>query len=334
MPLSRFVRAGVLVVVLAFVGPAQGAASAPAADPAAPAVEDRVLAISIDALNPAALSRLGPERAPALHRLMAEGAFTLNARTQVESTETLPNHTSMITGRRVQASRGGHGVTWNLHRPGSTVQQAAGHDVSSVFSVAHTAGSTALFSAKEKFTIFERSWDADIDRFLVDEGDDRGLMRAARSDLLQAGRELTFVHFGHADVVGHAAGFMSPAYLDAVAQVDALVGKLLTVIGTRPELAGTVVILTADHGGDGRNHKDATRRVNHRIPFLVWGPGVAHGDLYAMNPAYADPGGTRGLYSGKQPIRNGDLANLALDLLGLGPVPHSKYDVRQALSVS
>ena len=99
-----------------------------------------MLAISIDALNPAALSRLGPERAPALHRLMAEGAFTLNARTQVESTETLPNHTSMVTGRRVQASRGGHGVTWNVHRPGTTVQQAAGHDVSSVFSVAHTAG--------------------------------------------------------------------------------------------------------------------------------------------------------------------------------------------------
>ncbi len=293
-----------------------------------------MLAISIDALNPAALSRLGPERAPALHRLMAEGAFTLNARTQVESTETLPNHTSMVTGRRVQASRGGHGVTWNVHRPGTTVQQAAGRDVSSVFTVAHTAGSTALFSAKEKFTIYERSWDADIDRILIDEGDDRGLMRAARSDLLQAGRELTFVHFGHADVVGHAAGFMSPAYLDAVAQVDALVGRLLTAIETHPELAGTVVILTADHGGKGRNHKDPSSYANYRIPFVVWGPGVSQGDLYAMNPAYADPGRARVPYSGRQPIRNGDLANLALDLLGLAPVPDSKYDVRQLLSVT
>ncbi len=333
MPLPRIARGCVLVVTLALVGPGQSAASTPAPDPAPRATETRVLAISIDALNPAALSRLGPERAPALHRLMAEGAFTLNARTQVESTETLPNHISMITGRRVQASRGGHGVTWNVHRPGTTVQRAAGHGVSSVFSVAHTAGSTALFSAKEKFTIFERSWDADIDRLLIDEGNDRGLMRAVRSDLLQAGRELTFVHFGHADVIGHTAGFMSPAYLDAVAQVDALVGKLLHAIETHPELAGTVVVLTADHGGSGRNHKDPTKRVNYRIPFLVWGPGVTQGDLYAMNPAYADPGGTRVPYSGKQPIRNGDLANLTLDLLGLTPVPDSKYGLRHALTV-
>ena len=334
MHLPRLARPSALVVsllTLALVGSGPGAA---APDPEPRAVETRVLAISIDALNPAALSKLGPSRTPALHRLMDEGAFTLNARSQVESTETLPNHTSMVTGRRVQASSGGHGVTWNVHRPGTTVQQAAGHDVSSVFTVAHAAGSTALFSAKEKFTLFKRSWPDGIDRTLIHEADDPGLMRAARSDLLQADREFTFVHFGHADLTGHASGFMSPAYLDAVEQVDALVGKLLRAIDTHPELAGTVVILTADHGGNGRNHKDPTKYANYRIPFLVWGPGVVHGDLYAMNPAYADPGRSRVPYSGRQPIRNGDLANLALDLLGLGPVPDSKYDVKQLLSVS
>jgi hypothetical protein len=66
---------------------------------------------------------------------------------------------------------------------------------------------------------------------------------------------------------------------------------------------------------------------------MVWGPGIAHGDLYAMNPSYADPGRRRVTYAGEQPIRNGDLANLALDLLGLDPVPGSKFDVRQVLSV-
>ena len=70
------------------------------------------------------------------------------------------------------------------------------------------------------------------------------------------------------------------------------------------------------------------------MPFAVWGPGITHGNLYAMNASYADPGRRRVPYSGSQPIRNGDLANLALDLLGLGPVPDSKYDVRQSLRVS
>ncbi len=267
---------------------------------------------------------------------MAEGAFTLNARTQVESTETLPNHTSMVTGRRVLVARQGHGVTWNNHRPGSTVQAAAGHDVASVFTMVHESGSTAMFAAKQKFSIFQRSWPTAIDRVVIRESDDRGLMRAARADLVQIGRDLTFVHFARADVVGHAAGFMTPAYLVAVQQIDALVGRLLQAIDTHPALAETTVILTTDHGGPrgAIRHDNAAAYANYRIPFLVWGSGVTHGDLYAMNTAYADPGSQRVLYSGWQPIRNGDLANLALDVLGLGPVPDSKYDALQQLTVS
>ena len=49
-------------------------------------------------------------------RLMAEGASTLNARTVRELTLTLPNHTSIVTGRRVAAEHGGHGVFWNDER--------------------------------------------------------------------------------------------------------------------------------------------------------------------------------------------------------------------------
>jgi hypothetical protein len=53
-----------------------------------------------------------------------------------------------------------------------------------------------------------------------------------------------------------------------------------------------------------------------------------------MNPTYADPGTSRPGLTGPQPIRNGDLANLSLDLLGLGPVPGSRFDVRQRLDVT
>jgi predicted AlkP superfamily pyrophosphatase or phosphodiesterase len=328
---ARIAGACLLLVTLALVGP--GPVAAPASGPG-PA-ERHVLAISVDALNPLALRKLGRERTPSLHRLLDEGAFTLNARTQVESSETLPNHTSMVTGRRILAARGGHGVTWNNHRPHTTVQDAAGHDVASVFTVAHTTGSTALFAAKKKFSIYERSWDAGIDRVVIREGDDLSLMKAARADLVQADRAFTFLHLAHADVVGHAHGFMTPAYLTAVGRIDALVGKLLRAIDTHPALAETVVILTADHGARAgqKLHDDATSYANYRVPFVVWGSGIEHGDLYAMNTAYADPGRGRVLYSGKQPIRNGDLANLSLDLLGLGPVPNSKYDVRQRLTV-
>jgi hypothetical protein len=86
---------------------------------------DHVIAISIDGLNPRAIEELGKSRTPAFHRLMREGAFTLNARTVREKTSTTPNHTAMLTGRRVDAKHGGHGYTENFDNS-STIHKAAG----------------------------------------------------------------------------------------------------------------------------------------------------------------------------------------------------------------
>ena len=59
------------------------------------------------------------------------------------------------------------------------------------------------------------------------------------------------------------------------------------------------MIVTADHGGvpDTTKHTDRERSENYTIPFLVWGPGITPGDLYALNrdyrtPARAGPGTT------------------------------------------
>ena len=67
---------------------------------------NRVVAISVDGLNPRAIRVLGRSRTPNFHRMMRQGASTLNARTARELTLTLPNHTGMLTGRRIDARRG------------------------------------------------------------------------------------------------------------------------------------------------------------------------------------------------------------------------------------
>ena len=95
-------------------------------------------------------------------------------------------------------------------------------------------------------------------------------------------------------------------------------------------------MLTADHGGSGKDHGDAMLAADYTIPFLVYGAGVAHGaDLYALNTVTrADPGTTNPDYNASlQPIRSGDAANLADMLLGLGPVPGLTIDVHQDLNV-
>jgi hypothetical protein len=67
---------------------------------------------------------------------------------------------------------------------------------------------------------------------------------------------------------------------------------------------------------------------------MAWGPGVPAGrNLYGLNPTFRSPGNDRTNYGGQQPIRNGDLANLATDALDLPRVPGSHFDSPRTLDL-
>ena len=315
-----------VLALTTIVAPADGDHAAP--EPDAP----HVLAISVDGLNVKAVERLGASGTPTLHRLLDEGAGTLNARTEVEQTVTLPNHTSMMTSRRIAAAKGGHGVTWDDDRPAMTVQKAAGHPVASIFSEVHAdGGTTALYTTKEKFGLYERSWPKGIDTYTENENQKK-LVSLARADLKDGAPTFMFLHVSLPDRNGHEYGGMSAHYLSAVRRTDAQLGTILTV------LAGSdvTVVLTADHGfkTGATEHSARADIENYRIPFVAWGAGVDHGDLYAMNPGFRDPGTRRPTYAGRQPVRNGDVANLAATILGLDSVAGSDIDSDQTLTVS
>ena len=296
----------------------------------------RVLVISVDGLRSSVLDELDASEVPTFTRLREEGAGTLDARTVVEQTETLPDHTSMITGRRIDADHGGHGVTWNTDEPGTTVQGAAGEQVGSVFALVHRAGgTTALFTGKSKFSLFQRSWPTAVDRFTLDTRGAR-LVRKARKDLRRDTRTLTFLHLAAPDLAGHAHGWTSSRYADAVRTVDGWLSDVLATVESKPVLRKHLtIVLTADHGGSGQGHTDPTVLEHHRVPFLTWGKGVEAADLYTLNPDYKKPRRKRpGYAAARQPVRNGDVANLALDLLGLRAVPGSTIGTAQGLDLA
>jgi hypothetical protein len=122
---------------------------------------------------------------------------------------------------------------------------------------------------------------------------------------------------------------MSKRYLRAVRTADRLLGEVVAAVNADPaRKAGTTILLTSDHGGHGPSHDNARLLDNYRVVFMARGAAVDRGvDLYAINPAYADPGTRRTGYGARrQPVRNGMVANLALDLLDLPAVEGSELD--------
>ena len=185
-----------------------------------------------------------------------------------------------------------------------------------------------MFVQKKKFRLWKRTWPNALDRVVVDENSNR-LIRTVRKDLRDRKRKVRFLHLWSPDAAGHDHGFASRRYLAAVRRTDARIGELMKTVKGHPDVRGRVaVVLTSDHGGTGKSHGDPDVYANHRVPFIVRGPGVARrADLYELSDALADPGRTQPAYDAEQqPVRNGAAANVVLRLLGLDPVPGSEFN--------
>lgn len=310
---------------------------------------DYVIAVSVDGLGSVYLQKLMEAgKLPHFKKLEEESAGTTNARADYNITVTLPNHTSMVTSRRITDPEG-HNWTSNTDpAKGVTIHSRKGGYVASVFDVAHDHGlRTGVWATKSKFALFKVSYDGSHgapDTTGVDNGRDKvdyflcakspELENSFISTMTTQPCHFAFVHFGDPDGAGHTHGWGSEPYNAALVTIDGYLGRIMDLIATNPVLKGkTDLIVTADHGGEGKDHSDASKPIDYTIPFFVWGAGVTPGDLYALNTGTRhSPGEGRPQYSEPvQPVRNGDLGNLALSLLGLPPIPGSMINVKQDL---
>jgi hypothetical protein len=308
---------------------------------------ERVVHVSIDGLGS---QWVNAQLTPNLMTLVANGTSTLNARTDSDNTETIPNHTSQLTGRPVLGT-GGHGVDfdqWDDQVETTTVHDFAGEYAASVFDVVHDNGlRTAGFVSRSRLNIFDLTWSDNgaPDTTGADNGTDKidvwdkkepdVVMDLGIAELIENGTEYTFLHLKNPDVAGRAFNWDSAEYQAAVQDADALLGELLDAIAGNANLAGTTaVIVTSDHGGEaGENdHDDPTEASNFTIPFVYWGPTVGQGvDMYADEVGVrTDPGLVQIPNNGgavAEPIRTHDAGNLALELLGLSGIPRGLYSL-------
>lgn len=237
----------------------------PVAEALTPAISRHVVIVSIDGLRPDAIDRYD---ATTLQRLLDSGRGTLRAQTVVPS-KTLPSHTSMLTGASLEQ----HGITWNEPRT-----HAALH-VETIFERARSHGLvTAAFFSKPKMEMLASGDGYDYVQWPV--GGRMGILgRNVRRDVRALLREqrpnLLFVHIGEPDYIGHITGWMTPFYGNAVRTADAVLADIVAAADAAYGATEYTLIVTADHGGHGRNHTGPDA-ADVLIPWIVAGRGV-HG---------------------------------------------------------
>ncbi len=250
-----------------------------------------------------------PVRFPSFRKLLRESASTWNARCDYTYSITVPNHLSMLLGRPVTQPPGQpatvhHGYTNNFSTVSGTVHKNGNTNVGyffSVFDMVHDRdGSTAFYATKSSLNVCSLSYDAnngapdllppDHGRNKVDLAYFASATSIATDTLLQGltntPYNYAFLHCAETDTAGHTYGWGSPRFFDALQGIDIQLGRILSAIENHanPEVRwGTAIILTADHGGEGKNHLEPAVELDHTIPLFVWGAGFFPGsDLYLV----------------------------------------------------
>ena len=194
---------------------------------------ETVLIVSIDALHPDALS---DKTSPALRALMRSGRYTMAGKS-TDPPKTLIAHTAMMTGLTPDES----GKMDNDWKPG--LPQVARE---TLFDDARRRGfRTAFYYAKQKLG-YLLSNAVDEHALARDDGID-----LARAFFRKGGKRFVFLHVSGLEDAGTDSGWLSPEYLEELADIDLALAPLLNEAGKR----GTyLIVITSDHAGHGREH--------------------------------------------------------------------------------
>lgn len=224
-----------------------------------------VVLFSVDGMRPDGMLQANT---PTIDRLMAQGTYTLRARTVMPSV-TLPCHTSMLRG--VDVSR--HGITTNLFMP-------LARPVPSLFDVAHAAGlRVGSFYNWGQLRDLGEPASLDVD-YMIQESHfpdgDGHVADAVVNHVAKQAFDLLFVYFGFTDTTGHDYGWMSEQYFDAISTADDCIGRILA--GVADSGRETVALVMSDHGGHERCHGTDCEE-DMTIPWVLSGPGLPKCEL-------------------------------------------------------
>lgn len=222
----------------------------------------RCVMFLVDGLRPDAIRR---ELAPSLHGLMqdythAPHAFTVRPSATVQAMLALTTGVGPATHQLVEPGLA------TLRKLGSLrpLPRELGARRLQTVVVAGEIASVEVPIARVLTSV------AGVSRFVTTAGPARHVAAAALGRLRFVRDGLVIVYVNDCDRAGHAVGWMSEPYLDAVREIDVAVGQL------RACAADSLFVVLADHGGGGvePTDHDAPHPINDRIPLVLAGPRI------------------------------------------------------------
>lgn len=231
-----------------------------------------VVVIGCDGMSPDGVEKAAT---PVMHGLMKDGSYSLHARA-VMPTVSSPNWASMIMGAGPEQ----HGITSNEWETNkfeiAPIARGSSGMFPTIFGQLHQQQPTAYQAVFHDWDGFGRLFERDAVNIIEHpQGPTNTILRAVTC-FQDHHPDFTFIHLDHVDDAGHSHGWKSPEYYQAVEVADNLIGQAIEGLKQAKMWEGTLLLVTADHGGKGTKHGGFTME-EIEIPWILVGPGVSPG---------------------------------------------------------
>lgn len=244
-----------------------------------------VILIGSDGLGSYAFEKA---KVPTMRKMMNNGAYSLKARAVLPSSSAV-NWASILMGSGSEL----HGYTeWGSKVPELPSRVIGkGGIYPSIFSLIHEQKPNAKMGVSYTWGgigyLFEKNL---VDLDFNGKGDLETIEKAL--DFIVAEKPaFTFIHLDQPDGAGHGVGHDTPAYYEAVEEIDGLVDRVLTRLENENMMDDSIIILTSDHGGINKGHGGKTL-LEVEIPWIIYGKNIpAQGELNTSIVTY-DTGAT------------------------------------------
>lgn len=253
--------------------------------PAARVAPRHVIVLGLDGLSARATARTS---APAIRRMMAEGAGTLHSRSVLPSSSSINWHSFFTCSASEQ-----HGyVSWDSKEPKFPAMETTGRGLyPDVFSELRRIRPGAEIGFFYEWGGMVYTVDTNACSMVAKANGGAESVKRICDYIEKAKPDFLAICLDDPDHAGHGKGWDSPEYEAAVLRQADVLAKVLETVEHAGMADDTVVMLFSDHGGLDKRHGGPTLAEMERPSYLI-GKGVRRGYEFDRPGTIYDDGAT------------------------------------------